>query len=142
MRDTVHWRNALASDLPRIQELWDEQEHRFVGTGVKVDRPDLSQPPTMCVRVAEKDGQVVGFYHVEAVAELSIITGDENVMRALPREMACLSHWLKSVGVRTGWGLVPKKFGASMGRFLRKFPLIRKWTAFEIFGCDFSELGD
>ena len=109
MRDTVHWRNALASDLPRIQELWDEQEHRFVGTGVKVDRPDLSQPPTMCVRVAEKDGQVVGFYHVEAVAELSIITGDENVMRSLPREMAGLSHWLKSVGVRTGWGLVPKR---------------------------------
>lgn len=138
----VKWRNALPADLPRIQELWDEQERRFAGTGVKVDRPDLTQPPTMCVRVAEKSGQVVGFYHVEAVAEFSIATSDEEVMRSLAAEMAGLSHWLKSVGVRTGWGLVPKKFAASMERFLRKFPLVRKWRAFEIFGCDFSELGD
>jgi hypothetical protein len=138
----IRWRNGIPPDLPRLQELWNEQEQRFAGTGVKVDRPDLTRPPTMCVRVAEKDGQVVGFYHVEAVAELSIVTGDEDVMRSLAPEMATLSHWLKAAGMRTGWGLVPKKFAASMGRFLRKFPLIRKWTVFEIFGCDFTELGD
>ena len=128
--------------MPRLHELWDEQERRFAGTGVKVDRPELGQPPTMAVRVAEKDGRIVGFYHVGAVAELSIVTGDEDVMRSLPREMAVLSHWLKAHGVRTGWGLVPKKFAASMARFLRKFPPIRRWSGFEIFGVDFTELGD
>jgi hypothetical protein len=138
----IHWRDALPADLEKLHQLWDEQEKRFAGTGVKVDRPDLTRPPTMVVRIAERDGQVVGFYHVEAVAELSIVTGDEDVMRSLAPEMATLSHWLKAHGVRTGWGLVPKKFAASMGRFLRKFPLIRRWTVFEIFGCDFSELGD
>ena len=132
----------MAADLPRLHELWDDQERRFAGTGVKVDRPALGQPPTMAVRVAEKDGRIVGFYHVEAVAELSIVTGDEDVMRSLPREMAVLSHWLKAHGVRTGWGLVPKKFAASLARVLRKFPPIRRWSAFEIFGVDFTELGD
>ena len=138
----IHWRDALPSDLPRLQELWDEQERRFEGTGVKVDRPDLTQPPTMVVRIAEKDGEVVGFYHVEAVAELSIVSGDEDAMRSLAPEMATLSHWLKARGVRSGWGLVPKKFAKTMGMFLKKFLLIRKWTVFEIFGCDLSELGD
>ena len=138
----IHWRDAFPSDLSRLHELWDEQEKRFEGTGVRVDRPDLTRPPTMVVRIAEKDGRVVGFYHVEAVPELCIVSGDEEVMRSLPPEMAVLSHWLKGRGFRTGWGLVPKRFAKSMGKFLRRFPLIRKWTAFEIFGCDFSELGD
>ena len=138
----IHWRDAFPCDLPRLHELWDEQEKRFEGTGVRVDRPDLTRPPTMVVRIAEKDGRIVGFYHVEAVPELCIVSGDEEVMRSLPPEMAVLSHWLKGRGFRTGWGLVPKRFAKSMGKFLRRFPLIRKWTAFEIFGCDFSELGD
>lgn len=138
----IRWRDAFPSDLPRLYELWDEQEKRFEGTGVRVDRPDLTRPPTMVVRVAEKEGQVVGFYHVEAVPELCIVSGDEDVMRSLPSEMASLAHWLKERGFRTGWGLIPKKFAKSMGKFLQRFPLIRRWTAFEIFGCDFSELGD
>lgn len=138
----IHWRDALPADLPRLHELWDEQEKRFEGTGVKVDRPDLTLLPTILVRIAEKNGQIVGFYHVEAVPEMSIVSSDEDVMRSLPPEMATLSHWLKARGFRTGWGLVPKKFAKSMARFLRRFPLIRKWTVFEIFGCDFSELGD
>lgn len=138
----IRWRDGFPSDLPRLNELWDEQEKRFEGTGVRVDRPDLTRPPTVVVRVAEKEGQIVGFYHVEAVPELCIVSGDEEVMRSLPPEMALLSHWLKARGFRTGWGLVPKKFAKSMGKFLQRFPLIRKWTAFEIFGCDFSELGD
>jgi hypothetical protein len=138
----VLWRQGLPEDMARLQELWDEQERRFAGTGVKVDRPDLTQPPTMAVRVAEREGKIVGFYHVEAVAELCLVTGDEEVMKSLAPEMAKLSHWLKANGVRTGWGLAPKKFAAAMERFLRKFPPIRKWQAFEIFGVDFTELGD
>ena len=138
----VVWRQGLPEDIARLHELWDEQERRFAGTGVKVDRPDLTRAPTLAVRVAERAGKIVGFYHVEAVAELCLVTGDEEVMRSLAPEMAKLSHWLKANGVRTGWGLAPKKFAASMGRFLRKFPPIRKWTAFEIFGVDFTELGD
>ncbi len=138
----IHWRDASLSDLPRLHELWDEQEKRFEGTGVKVDRPDLTRPPTIMVRIAEKDGDIVGFYHVEAVPEMCIVSGDEEVMRSLPPEVAVLSHWLKARGFRTGWGLVPKKFAKSLNKFLRRFPLIRRWTAFEVFGCDFSELGD
>ena len=138
----ILWRQATPEDLPCIHELWDAQERRFAGTGVKVDRPDLTQPPVMAVRVAELDGKVVGFYHVEAVAEFCLVTGDEAVMRSLPAEMAVLSHWLKAHGVRTGWGLSPKKFSAALGKFLRKFPPVRKWTAFDIFGVDFTELGD
>src|SRR5437016_14193143 len=90
----IHWRDALPSDLPRLHELWDEQEKRFAGTGVKVDRPDLTQAPTMVVRIAERDGLVVGFYHVEAVAELSIVTGDVDVMRSLAPELASFGHGL------------------------------------------------
>src|SRR5258707_9847957 len=61
----VKWRQGRPEDMERLHELWDEQERRFAGTGVKVDRPDLTRAPVMAVRVAERDGAVVGFYHVE-----------------------------------------------------------------------------
>ena len=37
----VIWRDAVRADLPSILRLWDEQEGRFAGTSVRVDRPQL-----------------------------------------------------------------------------------------------------
>ena len=156
MENKVTWRDAVRADLPRILELWDEQEQRFAETGVKVDRPQLFwtevetqshlpgwpyKPPIMRLRVAEKAGRIVGFRYVEAVPEVSLITGDEDVMKALAVELTEECHLFKSLGFRSGWGLVPEKFANALSRFTRYSP-VRLWKNLRLIGCDFSELGD
>jgi len=151
---TVIWRDAVRADLPRILELWDEQEKRFASTGVRVDRPQLfwnegeSHPagwsyraPIMRLRVAEKNGQIVGFRYVEAVPEVCLITGDEDVMRTLAKELTEECHLFKSLGFRSGWGLVPEKFAQALKRFTRYSP-VRLWKGLRLIGCDFKDLGD
>jgi hypothetical protein len=158
----VIWRDAVRADLPRILELWDEQERRFAGSGVKVDRPELFwpaaagkdeeeagslvpgwpyKPPIMRLRVAEKGGQIVGFRYVEAVPEVCLVTGDEDVMKTLAAELTQECHLFKSLGFRSGWGLVPEKFAKALSRFTRYSP-VRLWKNLRLIGCDFSELGD
>ena len=64
--NNIRWRDAVRADLPSILKLWDEQERRFAGTSVRVDRPQLFweegetraqgwnyKPPILRVRVAE-----------------------------------------------------------------------------------------
>ena len=151
---TVIWRDAIPSDLPRILELWDEQEKRFASTQVRVDRPQLFwtereprtpgwryKPPIMRLRVAEKNGQIVGFRYVEAVPEVCLVTGDEDVMKTLGRELTEECYLFKSLGFRSGWGLVPEKFAKTLARFTRYSP-VRLWKGLRLIGCDFSELGD
>ena len=209
MKTTVTWRDAAPADLPRILELWDEQEKRFAGTNVRVDRPQLFweegnrpqatghresignwpptasrgrqatgdredqsqnqeqhrqrhrknvvtgeelrtqtqparwryRPPIMRLRVAEKAGQMVGFRYVEAVPEVCLVTGDEDVMKTLGRELTEECHLFKRLGFRSGWGLVPEKFARALARFTRYSP-VRLWNGLRLIGCDFSELGD
>ena len=188
----VIWRDANPADLPRILELWDEQEKRFASTQVRVDRPQLFweeelrhsqnmknpdvetlhgnvsndsasetgralnyprdlkteraagwryKPPIMRLRVAEKNGQIVGFRYVEAVPEVCLVTGDEDVMKTLGRELTEECYLFKSLGFRSGWGLVPEKFAKTLARFTRYSP-VRLWKGLRLIGCDFSELGD
>jgi hypothetical protein len=243
MTNTVTWRDAIPIDLPRILELWDEQEKRFAGTNVRIDRPQLFwenpgnrpeatgsrpqatghsanpeklasqntqpaleqfqscssptgnhekmknrdvetlhgkpgsplragfardgvgsvstdsaleppraldqsratgwryKPPIMRLRVAEKNGQIVGFRYVEAVPEVCLVTGDEDVMKTLGRELTEECYLFKSLGFRSGWGLVPEKFANALARFTRYSP-VRLWKGLRLIGCDFSELGD
>ena len=175
MKTTVIWRDAEPADLPRILELWDEQENRFASTQVRVDRPQLFwenpgnrpeatghsekqtqeqnlqsedtsrgwryKPPIMRLRVAEKNGQIVGFRYVEAVPEVCLVTGDEDVMKTLGRELTEECYLFKSLGFRSGWGLVPEKFAKALARFTRYSP-VRLWKGLRLIGCDFGELGD
>jgi hypothetical protein len=151
----ITWRPATREDLPRIEQLWAEQDERFSGSGAKVDRPVLFyeedeearpfypyKPPVLNVVVAEKAGEVVGFRYTEAVPEMSIVTGDKDVMESLGSALTHEAHWLKQKGFRSGWGLVPQKFVGAMGRFLRRYPHIRPWRSLTPVGIDFSELGD
>jgi hypothetical protein len=185
MTNTVIWRDADPADLPRILELWDEQEKRFASTQVRVDRPQLFwenpdnrpstasrdlrpatghsekpmqqqsvqrqetpqtsgwryKPPIMRLRVAEKNEQIVGFRYVEAVPEVCLVTGDEDVMKTLGKELTEECYLFKSLGFRSGWGLVPEKFANALARFTRYSP-VRLWKGLRLIGCDFSELGD
>jgi hypothetical protein len=143
----VTWRTATPNDLPRILELWDEQELRFAGTQIKVDRPELFDEkgfcfPVMNVAVAEKQGSIVGFRYSELVPEMAIITGDEDVMKSLGDELTREAHNFKQIGFRSGWGLVPERFAKAMARFLKNHPHIRPWKSLTPVGIDFSELGD
>lgn len=151
----VVWRAAVHADLPRILELWDEQDARFAETGVPVDRPELFYPdgdtdhycypyhaPLVRVRVAERDGEIVGWKYQEAVLETCVITGDKEVMDSLGNELTEDAQWAKSKGFRSGWGLVHTKFVNAMARALRKFPHIRPWRNLTPVGINFNELGD
>ncbi len=149
----VQWRAAVPEDLPGIERLWNEQEERFRGTQTKVDRPQLFcaendsraffpyRAPVMRVRVAEKDGVLVGFRYVEAIPEVCLVTGDEDAMKTLAAELTEECHWAKALGFRSGWGLVPEKFARTLGRFTRYSP-VRIWSKLKLIGCDFTELGD
>lgn len=152
---TVVWRDAVHADLPRIKELWDEQDRRFEGTGIPVDRPELfyaegdtdhafypCKPPILHVRVAERDGVIVGWRYTEAVCEVCIITGDEGVMKGIGNELTYEAHWAKANGFRSGWGLVPSKFIEGLRWFIRRHPHIRPWKSLTPVGINFQELGD
>lgn len=155
MRAEITWRPAVREDLARIVELWDEQDRRFAGTGVKVDRPELFcgedeagkafypyKAPVIKVQVAEEAGVVTGFRYVELVPENSIVTGSQAVIESLGVELTREAHWAKQQGMRSGWGLVPTKFLGPLTRAFRKFPHIRPWKTLTPVGIDFSELGD
>lgn len=149
------WRPAVHADMPRIHELWDEQDARFAGTGVPVDRPQLFYPegekdrpfypycpPVLNVAVAEEDGVINGWRYTEAVCEVCIVTGSEAVMKSLGNELTREAHWAKSKGFRSGWGLVTSKFAGALGYFLRRYPHIRPWKSMTPVGINFQELGD
>ena len=150
----ITWRDAVHTDFPRILELWDEQEERFAGSSVRVDRPQLFweegetatpgwryRPPIMRLRVAEEEGRIVGFRYVEAVPEVCLVTGDEEVMKTLAKELTEECLLFKSLGFRSGWGLVPEKFAKTLARFTRYSP-VRLWKNLRLIGCDFKDIGD
>lgn len=152
---SVIWRAAVHADLPRILELWDEQEERFDATGIPVDRPELFyaegdidrpfypyRPPVLRVAVAEEDGVVTGWRYTEAVPEISVITGSREVMRSIGNELTREAHWAKAQGFRSGWGLIPKKFIGAFAHFLQRHPHIRPWRSLTPVGINFKELGD
>lgn len=152
---SVTWRDATHADEPRILELWNEQDTRFEGTQVPVDRPILFcpvdqrdavcypyQPPVIRVRVAEEEGVIQGFKYLEVVPEMCLVTGSREVMRSIGRELTEDAHWLKQKNFRSGWGLIPKKFISAFAHFLKPYPHIRPWTSLTPVGVNFEELGD
>lgn len=151
----VKWRPAVLSDLPRIEELWLEQDGRFDGTGVPVDRPQLFSPeddrshpfypyrwPVCHVAVAEEEGLVAGFQYTEFIGEVCVVTGSREVMRTIGNRLTDEAQWAKSQGLRSGWGLIPKKFIQAFAHFLHRYPHIRPWKDLTPVGINFSELGD
>lgn len=151
----VVWRDAVHADLPRIQELWAEQEARFADTGVPVDRPQLFyaedetdrpffpyKPPVVRVQVAEEDGVITAFKYQEAVLETCVVTASAEVMKTIGIALTVDAQWAKSKGFRSGWGLIPTKFAKAFARFLRPFPHIRPWRSLTPVGINFEELGD
>ncbi len=151
----VTWRDATHADLPRIHELWDEQESRFDGTGIPVDRPQLLYPveekghffypyfpPVVRVRVAEREGVIVMWKYQELVPETCIVGSDKEAMESIGNELTADAHWAKSKGFRSGWGLIPAKFISVFARFLRNHKHIRPWKSLTPVGINFKELGD
>jgi hypothetical protein len=151
----VTWRPAVHADLPRILELWADQEQRFDGTGVPVDRvplfaaeDDQANPlypfrfPIVRVRVAEEDGVITGFKYQEVVFETCVVTGSAAVMKTMGVELTEDAHWAKAQGTRSGWGLIPKKFVNAFAHFLKRYPHIRPWRSLTPVGINFEELGD
>jgi hypothetical protein len=151
----VVWRPATHADLPRIMELWRDQEARFSGTDVPVDYPQLFcpveqkdaicfpyQPPILNVSVAEEDGVITGFQYSEAVVEVCLVTGSREVMRTMGTRLTEEAHKFKQLGFRSGWGLIPSKFVGAFAHFLKKYPHIRPWKSLTPVGINFNELGD
>lgn len=152
----VSWRPAVHADLPRIQELWDEQQERFreLAPTVSSALPELFypeneiehaffpyKPPILRVQMAEKDGLAVACRIVEAVCEVQLIGGDEDVVRSLGSELPAECQWARSLGFRSGWGLAPKQLAKPIERSLRHTPL-KAWPNLVLIGCDFAEIGD
>ena len=153
---SVTWRDATHADLPRIQELWEEQQAKFreLAPTIKSDMPEFFypeaetehafypyKPPILRVRVCEKDGAVIAYKTVEAVCEVQLVGGDEDAVRSLGQELPEECQWARSKGFRSGWGLAPNKLAAPIVRSLRHTPL-RPWPDLMLIGCDFSEIGD
>jgi hypothetical protein len=152
----VIWRDAVHADLPRLEELWAEQQVRFKERAptVHAAMPELFypeeethhafypfKPPVLRVRVAEQDGVILAARIVEAVCEVQLIGGNEDVVRSLGRELPEECQWARSKGFRSGWGLAPKELAKPIERSLRHTPL-RPWPNLVLIGCDFQELGD
>jgi hypothetical protein len=151
----VSWRPAVHADLPRILELWAEQEQRFDGTGVGIDRPELFypehdrdhafypfKPPILNVSVAEENGVITGFQYTEAIPEVCVVTGSREVMRTVGDQLTREAHKFKQLGFRSGWGLIPSKFIGAFAHFLKRYPHIRPWKSLTPVGINFSDLGD
>lgn len=152
----VTWRAATHADLPRIQELWKAQEEYFhkLAPTVLSPMPELFypieetghafypyKPPILRVQMAEKNGEVVACRIVEAVCEVQLIGGDEDVVRSLAKELPEECQWARSKGFRSGWGLAPRQMAKPIERSLRHTPL-RTWPDLILVGCQFEELGD
>jgi hypothetical protein len=152
----VTWRDAVHADLPRIKELWDEQNRRLqeLEPTVNAPMPELFYPegetehafypylpPVLRVRVEERDGIVTACRVVEAICEVQLIGGDQETVRSLGRELPEECQWARAKGFRSGWGLAPKALAKPIERALRHTPL-RVWPSLVLIGCDFSELGD
>lgn len=150
------WRDAVHADLPGIEELWREQELRFheLAPSVRAAMPDFFypegetehafypfRPPILRVRVAERDGEIAAALVIEAVCEVQLIGGDEEVVRSLAKELPEECQWARGKGFRSGWGLAPTALSKPIERSLRHTPL-RAWTNLVLIGCDFSEIGD
>lgn len=153
---SMTWRDAVHADEPRIKELWVEQNARLqeLAPTVNAPMPDLFypeaetehafypyRPPVLRVRVAERDGVVIACRVVEAICEVQLIGGDQDVVRSLGRELPEECQWARSKGFRSGWGLAPKELAKPIERALRHTPL-RVWPNLVLIGCDFSEVGD
>jgi hypothetical protein len=149
------WRDAVHADLPAIEKLWQEQQQRFheMAPTVKSEMPVLFlpegqtgpcgifQPPILRVRVAERDGEIIASRVVEAVCEVQLIGGDQEVVNSLGKELPEECQWAKSRGFRSGLGSDPK----GIGKAHRAKPAAHAFAAsgnVVLIGCDFSELGD
>ncbi len=150
------WRQATPADLPAIEKLQTKQEAQFRerAPSIPPDRPEIFDPrnnpelpwhpfkaPVINAAVYERDGEVILFYVTELVAQLCIAGDDREALDSLGAQLAHEAHFLKSRGVRSGWGLVPKPLLKLMARTLRKSPF-QPWDDLGIIGSLFNEIGD
>lgn len=146
----------MHADLPRIKELWDEQNAKLAELEPTIQAPMPTlfypegetehafypyHPPILRARVAVRDGIVVSCRIVEAVCEVQLIGGDQETVKSLGRELPEECQYFRALGFRSGWGLAPKALAKPIERSLRHTPL-RAWPNLVLIGCDFSELGD
>lgn len=152
---SVSWRVAIPQDLQAIKRLWDEQERRFAGSGIPVDRPELFltpdamdspfypyRPPIVFASVAEREGKIVALRITEAVLEVQFVGDDREAIASLGKELTADAHLAKRMGFRSGWGLVPAKFARVLGRFLKPWPHIRAWPGLAPVGINLKEIGE
>jgi hypothetical protein len=91
MLESIHWRTYEARDREHILALHVQQEFAL---GQRMDLPDLMKRPVPIVlpMVAERDGEVLGAFYLEAIPEAVFITRDPLVsasaLRLAPQIMA------------------------------------------------------
>lgn len=104
---TLTWRLAQPSDLPAIRKLRNIAE-RFLGCPQK--NPRLFDMPVLLTLVAENEkGQIVDALYVEAQVELVKIACRARGFEESAGLEEDLSHWLRSIGIRTVLATTPPK---------------------------------
>lgn len=71
MKDRIRWRQYRQSDvylkdLDAVVELHFQQEQAI---GREMQLPDMMKPPVLETWVGERDGEIVSFFYIEAIAE-------------------------------------------------------------------------
>jgi hypothetical protein len=109
------WRMATAGDLPRIQELWANQESRI---GAQ-DKPDLFDLPVLLTLVAENaGGVVVEALYIEAVAEFVSIGTERGALRTVHEMFRHFRDFCGQRKIRLARVNVPRRLARMVGRFL------------------------
>lgn len=89
LSESIRWRLYEKRDKDSILALHVQQEFSL---GRKMDLPDLMEAPVLVPMVAERDGEVLGAFYLEAVPEAVFVARDPIVsasaLRIAPQIMA------------------------------------------------------
>ncbi len=150
------WRDAVPEDEEQLVKLWLRQQASNAehSPGVVETAPvffDLSREPgSLCypykfplalLRVEERDGEVFSYVTGGLVMATTVVGGDQDTLKELGGELCRFAQWGKSIGLLSGWGLVPKRFAGALARALRHTPF-RHWEKLQVIGAMFDEIGD
>jgi hypothetical protein len=113
----ISFREATRADVAAINALHVEQS-RIQGTNF--EGPPFDGSCIIDAVVGESDGQIVGLYYCEAVAELRFVAIDPRFTAAAQREVERLAERLRSKGLRWLEVFVPRKLVKMIGKPLRR----------------------